>query len=216
MGSDATVTTPAPPAVHTGIASKVDDSSAVLNADVNPEGESTSFYFQFGTTTGYGLQTIPIAIGSGTGAVAVHRNPQGLLASTVYHYRVVAQSQAGVSYGADQTLTTTSPNENPSRLAVLGRMGFVARSGWVGIVVGCFAGQTRCTGRLTIAHGARVLAAREFAIAPTSGGFANVRLTRAARRMFGRAYRRPVLVQVTAVTTGGQRISQALSLARWR
>jgi hypothetical protein len=74
---------------------------AVLNAIVNPEGQNTSYYFQFGTSTSYGLQTLPVSVGSGTSAVSVHRHPQGLLAGTTYHYRVVADNAGGVSYGAD-------------------------------------------------------------------------------------------------------------------
>jgi hypothetical protein len=215
MGADQTLKTLSPPAVATGGASKVDTSSLILSGTVNPEGNATTYYFQFGTTTGYGLQTTPVNAGSGNGNVAVHRHPEGLIANTTYHYRLVAQSAGGISFGADRSVRTTGTRQIPSRLAVLGRMGFVSRSGWVGVAMGCFAGQTRCSGAFTLRHGRSVIARRNFSMRPTNGDFENVRLASKGRRLFGRHYRRPVSVRVEVMTTSGQHISQTIRLARW-
>ena len=216
LGADHTATTTTPPQVTTGSPSKIDSSSGVLNAVINPEGQSTTYYFQFGTTTAYGLQTPPTWIGSSTADVAVHHEPQGLVADTTYHYRVVAQNAGGISYGADRTLTTIGATEIVSRLRILGRMGFVSRSGWVGVVLGCFAGQTSCAGHLTITRGATILAQRNFTVTATNGGFQNVRLSGGAMRLFRGGYTGPVMSEVTATTTSGQHTAQALSLASWR
>ncbi len=216
LGGDQTLKTLAPPIALTGNASKSDASSVVLDALVNPEGHATTYYFQFGTSTGYGLQTLPVSIGSGTGNVVVHRHPEGLLPNTTYHYRVVAQSADGTTYGADRSVKTTGQSQTPSRLAVLGRMGFVSRSGWIGVVLGCFGGDTRCTGHFTLTRGHTLVAQRNFSVASRNGGFQNVKLNARGRQLFGRQYRGPRLVELSVTTTSGQRYSRAISLARWR
>ena len=76
-----------------------------LNGTVNPKGQATSYYFQYGTSTAYGLQNSPTSAGSGTGKVAVHSTITGLTTNTTYHYRLVAQNAGGTSYGADQMVT---------------------------------------------------------------------------------------------------------------
>src|SRR5581483_6229575 len=60
LGADATFTTPAAsaaPAATTVAASEVEPTSARLNGTVNPEGQPTTYYFQYGTTGAYGAQT---------------------------------------------------------------------------------------------------------------------------------------------------------------
>ena len=49
----------APPSATTGSPSSVGQSSATVNGTVNPNGQSTTYYFKYGTTTTYGLQTSP-------------------------------------------------------------------------------------------------------------------------------------------------------------
>jgi hypothetical protein len=74
----------------------------------SPTRQSTTYYFRYGTTAAYGLQSSPQNSGSGTVPVGVHADIYGLTANTTYHYQLVAQNAGGTSYGADQTLTTTS------------------------------------------------------------------------------------------------------------
>src|SRR5579863_5398512 len=97
-----------PPSSTTGTPSNVGQSSATLTGTVNPNGQATTYYFEYGTTTSYGTQTSPANVGSGSTPVAVHMAIFGLTANTTYHYRLVAQSSAGTTNGADQTLTTTT------------------------------------------------------------------------------------------------------------
>jgi len=95
-----------PPAATTGSPSLISGSSAVLNASVNPNGTTTTYAFQYGPTTNYGLQTATTSAGSGTASAAVHVTVTGLISDTPYHFRVVATSANGSTPGADVTFTT--------------------------------------------------------------------------------------------------------------
>jgi hypothetical protein len=207
----------APPSVTTGTPSNVSQSNATVNGTVNPNGESTSYYFRYGTTTAYGTQTTPATAGSGTTPVAVHATLFGLNANTTYHYQLVAQSSAGTTNSPDQTLTTTSPA--PSQTVVLGHEGFVSPApGWiVGAEVGCFHGANVCTGQLTMSlHDGTVIAQRDYSIAPDSGGFQNMQLTSAGQSALGSNGVFHLLpVTVTAKQTDGQTASWLIHLARW-
>ena len=102
-----------PPAVVTEAASGVTRSSATLNATVNPEGGNvTSCIFEYGTSPSYG-STAPCASlpGSGTSPVMVSSAVAGLKAGTTEHFRIVADSEGGVSAGFDQSFTTAPPVE---------------------------------------------------------------------------------------------------------
>ena len=98
------------PTVKTNSATSVTTSSATLNGTVNPNGASTEYYFEFGTSTGYGSTTTTTDAGSGTSDVTVDADITGLSASTSYHFRIRATNSAGTSYGDDQTFTTSEGN----------------------------------------------------------------------------------------------------------
>lgn len=94
------------PAVVTGGTSARTDTSAVLNGSVNPNGSSTTYYFQWGLTNGYGDASKPGSAGAGTVAVSVKTTATSLIPGTTYHYRLVATNQFGTTTGADRTFTT--------------------------------------------------------------------------------------------------------------
>jgi hypothetical protein len=58
-----------PPTASTGAASGVQVTQATLNGTVNPNGVDTHYYFQYGTSTGYGSSTGSVDAGSGTNSV---------------------------------------------------------------------------------------------------------------------------------------------------
>jgi hypothetical protein len=97
--------------------SNVASGSVTFDATIDPHGDRTSYYFQYGTSTSYGA-SVPVApgagIGSGEGDVDVSQHVQeGLSAATTYHYRVVAVSELEVGrveafVGPDRTFTTQS------------------------------------------------------------------------------------------------------------
>jgi hypothetical protein len=98
--------TPLPPVATTSAASGVQQTQATLNGTVNPNATDTRYYFQYGETTAYGSSTSEGDAGSGTAAVPESATVTGLEPNTTYHYRLVAKSTAGESYGADSTFTT--------------------------------------------------------------------------------------------------------------
>jgi sugar lactone lactonase YvrE len=97
------------PVATTEAASAIESTQATLNGTVNPEGSKTTYYFEYGTTEAYGTK-IPLTsalVGSGTKNVAVSQTPTGLSKGTEYHFRVVAESEAGTVPGGDKTFTTS-------------------------------------------------------------------------------------------------------------
>jgi hypothetical protein len=95
-----------PPDATTGAASSVAQTTATIAGSVNPQGTATTYHFEYGTSTSYGLQTDEQDAGSGSAAVDVHADLTGLTTDTTYHYRLVATNAAGVTRGADRTLRT--------------------------------------------------------------------------------------------------------------
>ena len=96
---------PTPPDVVTGWATEISGNSAKLNGTVNPNGASTTYYFEYGTTTSYGSTTTSTNAGAGTNDVSVNTSLSGLTTNTTYHYRLVASNSGGTGYGIDQSLT---------------------------------------------------------------------------------------------------------------
>jgi hypothetical protein len=104
---------PPPPTANTEGATGVTTSGATLNGTVDPQGQTTTYHFEYGTTTGYGSQTPEASAGGGTGAVPVAAAVSGLAAATTYHYRLVVQGPNGQVGGADQAFTTAAPASQP-------------------------------------------------------------------------------------------------------
>ncbi len=73
---------------------------------------TTNVYFQYGTTTSYGLTTAP-QNHSGNTYQNISANISSLSANTVYHFRIVATNSTGTTYGADRTFTTLSATGAP-------------------------------------------------------------------------------------------------------
>jgi hypothetical protein len=105
-GADGILTTSAAPQVVTGTATNVTPGSATLNGTVDPSGRATTWFFEYGTSTGYG-----------TGAVSVSAAISGLTTGRTYHYRLSATSDAGTSHGSDQTFVASSAPAATTRSA---------------------------------------------------------------------------------------------------
>src|SRR6267378_3392877 len=108
-GSDATFTTAVAPTVATKSASSVRDSTATVSGTVNPNGQATTAYFEYGTSASYGAKTAAKNVGSGRTASTVSMPVSGLAAGATYHFRIVASNATGASAGSDQTFATTGP-----------------------------------------------------------------------------------------------------------
>ncbi len=82
-------------------------SSIALSTTVNPNGLDASVHIQYGLTTAYGAISSAVTTGYTSVNVPVTITVGALAPGHTYHYRVVAESLAGTSYGPDQTLVTT-------------------------------------------------------------------------------------------------------------
>ena len=107
QGSDFTFGSTAP-VVQTGSAEAASTSAVTLTGSVNPEGNSASWYFEYGTTTAYGSKIPAKSAGSGTAPTGVSSAITNLQSGTTYHYRLDASSSLGTSSGGDVTFTTVA------------------------------------------------------------------------------------------------------------
>jgi hypothetical protein len=91
FGSTNTFTTaPAPSSATTLSATQVTGLGAHLDAEVDPNGVPTTFHFEYGPTTAYGLRTGSTPAPSSGSAEVVAVGVNGLSILSTYHYRVVA------------------------------------------------------------------------------------------------------------------------------
>lgn len=107
LGVTAAVATAASsPSARTGAASKIKDTSAVLNGRVNPNGSATTYWFVWGPTTAYGGISARQSAGNGTTAKAIGVTASNLVPGTTYHYRLFAENGVGTTAGTDRTFKT--------------------------------------------------------------------------------------------------------------
>jgi len=124
-GADATFATTGPPSAATGPVDFATLSlfSARVTGTVNPRGLTTTWWFEYGRTRGYGLRTVAASM-AGSADVRVGIHLTGLSPGVRWHYRVVAQSAAGTSLGADASFATPprplDPSGRPVRCTIVG------------------------------------------------------------------------------------------------
>jgi hypothetical protein len=102
------VASAAAPAVVTGGASAVAQSTATVAGAVDSNGAATNYFFQYGPSKSYGGQSAETGAGAGNARVRVTAALSGLAPATTYHYRLVAHRPGSLSYalGADRTFKT--------------------------------------------------------------------------------------------------------------
>lgn len=109
----------APPQVDPPWATDVSTTSALLHAEINPAGKSTSYRFEYLTLAAYeanlkasregfagAVKTPTLNIGAGVAPVSVASRPSGLKAETSYRYRVFAESPDGPTPSAERVFLT--------------------------------------------------------------------------------------------------------------
>ena len=121
--SSGTFSTPqerAPEAI-TKAATAITDTSAVLNGEVDPNGEETTVTFEVGSEANSYDTFIPADQPplSGTGRQAVSVALSGLTKGQVIHYRVKAESDQGTTYGEDVRFIAQRPIPVPAILHLL-------------------------------------------------------------------------------------------------
>jgi phosphodiesterase/alkaline phosphatase D-like protein len=103
-----------PPGAQTGAASAVGRYSVTLTGVVSPQNASTTWTFEYGLTTAYGLQTAAQTVSSGTTPVTVSKTIQGLEPGTVFHYRLVAFHGNQSSQTGQDAIFMTLPLHRPA------------------------------------------------------------------------------------------------------
>ena len=107
----------AAPSVTTGAGSAASQTTATVNATVNPNDATlTDCHFDYGASTTYDSTAACTIVPSATGgAQAVVAQLSGLNAATTYHYRIVAANGVATADGADASFATPAPlKANPS------------------------------------------------------------------------------------------------------
>ncbi|HEY3864897.1 MAG TPA: hypothetical protein VGL54_02280 [Solirubrobacteraceae bacterium] len=113
-GPDQTFTTLPAVLIDSESVGDVADTSATLQARINPLGSDTHYYFQYGAAS---CSTGPSAcadvpslpggdLGSGESEESASVHLQGLTADTIYYYRVVVSNTLGTIYGVERRFTT--------------------------------------------------------------------------------------------------------------
>ncbi|MBI1925526.1 PD40 domain-containing protein [Candidatus Poribacteria bacterium] len=101
-----------PPSIFASFHSDVTPNSATLNGNVNPNGLSTTAWFEWGPTPAYGNATPSSDLGTGTSIVSYNQTLSGLSPNTTYYYRAVAQNSFGTSKEVQRTFTTATPSDS--------------------------------------------------------------------------------------------------------
>jgi PKD domain len=101
-----TFDTPGAPTPTTGDAAWVAQTSATLTGTVNPHALDSKYWYQWGTTTGYGHNTTSASLSAATWNIYVRSGITGLARRQIYHFRLVATNAAGTRYGSDQAFVT--------------------------------------------------------------------------------------------------------------
>ena len=106
--TDAMAVTVAPraPDVTTGGVTNFQPRKATIAANVDPNGVSTEYYFEYGTSPSFGSTTVAWGAGSGWDPGQFSGAIDGLKGNTTYHYRLIATNSAGTGIGGTNSFTT--------------------------------------------------------------------------------------------------------------
>lgn len=170
VGADRSFKTALPPAkppAVLGTAPFAPDASGVtFTALLNPGAATTTYRFQYGTSTAYGLETFGKSLAAGVVPQSVSFRINSLAPHTTYHFRVVASNRAGTTYGPD-TLAQTGPFPPGQLVVVTGphrqrrshpwyvTKGRLVLASGVSTAVGCGSGRVYVwftSGRSTVGH----------------------------------------------------------------
>lgn len=90
-------------------ATNIQGVSAVLKGTVDPEGLTTSYYFEYSTQPSFAgaSKAISSPAGAGPDPRPVHAAISGLAPNTTYHFRLVASNASGTTVGSPASFVTT-------------------------------------------------------------------------------------------------------------
>jgi uncharacterized repeat protein (TIGR01451 family) len=99
------------PYVHTNYASSIYNTSAVLNANVTPNGFETTVWFEYGYAgQGFNRSSSSYLVNGYDSSRSVAISVSGLSPNTRYDFRVIARNAYGTVYGETLSFTTTGAN----------------------------------------------------------------------------------------------------------
>jgi hypothetical protein len=110
-GNPISFKTPSAPTVGGQFSSGLTPTTADLHGAINPQGDDTTYHFEYGTSTSYG-SSVPIPdgdVGSGYEDQEVSAHLTDLVEGAVYHFRVVATNNYGTTVSEDQTFNFFPP-----------------------------------------------------------------------------------------------------------
>ena len=99
-------TSAATPTVSDVTVSDVFDTTVTVGGTVDPGGDATSYWIEYGPTADLGSQTAATPIGSTPGEQSVQQALTGLDPGTLYYARIVATNPEGTTDGTTTTFTT--------------------------------------------------------------------------------------------------------------
>ena len=104
------------PVTTTLAALPITTDNATLNGAVNPNGDNTVAWFEWGTNSGLSpfTQTPNQTLGSGTVDIPLTFNLTSLTSGTTYYFRVAASNSSGTVRGTIVSFTTAAPNTPPT------------------------------------------------------------------------------------------------------
>jgi streptogramin lyase len=97
-----------PPLVRSVAAEEIGTTSAELEGKLRPNSQATNYYFEYGPSADYGLTTETAYAGSSYDLMKVSAEVEGLEPATEYHYRLVAENDAGITVGPDGVFHTAA------------------------------------------------------------------------------------------------------------
>ncbi len=98
-----------PPAATTNAAASITISGATVSGGVNPNGQATTAWFEWGTSPALATFSVTSnqSVGSGTTSVSVNAALSGLASGTTYYFRAAASNATGTTKGTIASFTTT-------------------------------------------------------------------------------------------------------------
>ncbi len=97
------------PVAKTIAADSVSRNTANVHAEVTPNGATTQYWFEYGTTPNLGNTTAFVSAGNGTSMTAISQSLSDLDPLTTYYFRINAQNRFGTVNGAILNFKTAGP-----------------------------------------------------------------------------------------------------------
>ncbi len=85
--------------------------AATVNGVVAANGQTSTAYYRYGTSTSYGSSTPVVNVAAGASSEQISANLVGLTAGTTYHVQLVVDIGGTLYYSADQTFTTDTASD---------------------------------------------------------------------------------------------------------